>query len=247
MSLLVRGWCRFVRASPVPLPPSPLKTSLAKSFDPNRSLNHRTMSPTPRQLAARSRWGSMCLRLFQLIEHHTEAVRNLSVLEHSHRLTDRLTGALPAGLSQLSLSTVTSVAIQKDQVTLRYPKDPDRCDHPAAMMQGYGGAYGKLRICNACGSRWKLSKENNTWTPAAPKISPNKSNPMKPKAAPDKKESALRRRVGVINAPPAPGVCAVRRVGYASGGLTQPQPGTRQHQEPHLGLGRTGTSRCWLR
>ena len=65
----------------------------------------------------------------------------------------------------------------KDNDMLKWVKAPVDCNHPEENIRGYGGPYGRLRICDSCGSRWQENKVTKQWDIMEPKKSPSKGVP----------------------------------------------------------------------
>ena len=52
------------------------------------------------------------------------------------------------------------------------------------MIRSYGGPFGRVRICDACGSRWKHDQASGHWKEVAPKASPTSLTPLQPRTTP---------------------------------------------------------------
>jgi len=111
-------------------------------------------------------------------------VQSLHLFNHYRRLRDRLTAELPIETACLALSTIANQTLLSNAGQSSYRHKPDNCDHDVAMIRSYGGPFGRVRICDACGSRWKHDQASGHWKEVAPKASPTSSTPLQPKTTP---------------------------------------------------------------
>ena len=130
----------------------------------------------------------MALRLAYLIFRHMEVVKGLNLLSRFPSFRDRTTNWLPQAERMLTLHTMFTADIS--QSSTGYQKKPEECSHEPSMIKGYGGAYGRVRLCQVCGARWKQDKETKKWESVDPKEDPNTSTPLESKENKKDKEKA---------------------------------------------------------
>ena len=105
------------------------------------------------------------------------------ILEGYHRLTS------PTCATMLSTTTAAEHTARARQ---SYPCDPAKCSHENGLRHYGGGGY-KLRICDSCGSRWKVATTaagTETLIRAVAKSSPSSATPLVPKAKAKNKAKA---------------------------------------------------------
>ena len=128
----------------------------------------------------------MTLRLVYILFRHMEVIKGLSLLSRFPSFRDKTTNWLPQAVRTLSLHTMFTADIS--QSSTGYPKKPEECSHDPAMIKGYGGSYGRVRLCQSCGARWKQDKDTKKWEAMDPKEDPNTSTPLQSKDKKEKKE-----------------------------------------------------------
>jgi hypothetical protein len=87
---------------------------------------------------------------------------------------------------------------------------------PREWIEAFAGGGIKLRICDLCGSRWKVNVDSagtETLIRAAPKASPTSTTPLAPKSNPKAKSKAKAKAIAVTP-PPAPPPPAPAEEGY---------------------------------
>ena len=139
-----------------------------------------------KRASIRSRWMAMTMRLISLVLRHVEVVKGLALLSRFSSFRDRITNWLPSSDRMLSLHTMFTADIS--QSSTGYQKKPEQCDHDPAMIKGYGGSYGRVRLCQMCGARWRQDKETKKWEAMDPKEDPNKHTPLMNKEKKKEKE-----------------------------------------------------------
>ena len=143
--------------------------------------------PAAQRASIRSRWAAMTMRFLYLVFRHLEVVRGLALLTRFPRTRDILTSYLPSEDRMMTLHTMASAEVAKMEA--KYPNDPDTCLHAPTAIKSYGGSYGRVRLCQSCGARWKQDPTTKTWESIQPKADPGTSTPLLSKEQREKKKA----------------------------------------------------------
>ena len=143
--------------------------------------------PAAQRASIRSRWAAMTMRFLYLMFRHLEVVRGLALLTRYPRIRDILTSYLPSEDRMMTLHTMASAEVAK--MDAKYPNDPDTCLHAPTAIKSYGGSYGRVRLCQSCGARWKQDPTTKTWESIQPKADPGTSTPLLSKEQREKKKA----------------------------------------------------------
>ena len=152
------------------------------------------------------RWRRLIANLYEFIWSVGQSVLGATslrpllrdlILEGYHRLTS------PTCATMLSTTTAAELTARARQ---SYPCDPATCSHENGLRHYGGGGY-KLRICDSCGSRWKVATNasgTETLIRAVAKSSPTSATPLAPKAKAKNKAKAEAQASSSTTPPPPP-------------------------------------------